>query len=518
VTGIYPDPNGMIRMQINDDESAIMKSSFGETDVQKVFVRFQYLFDGPEPRDIIVYLSNIIELLDYNDPARSEHYIEIGRVPAPPEDSPGSFGSERFGTFEAWVSTGSLDFSNGLWVELELKASQSQAHSQLALNNSFRLLSTSISGGSVLIDNLAVEVHCSGICMDLTGDCQPDEEDFLLVVASYGNPASLLEKGIGGRYCLDGIFSTDGYIDCSDIVSWDWALSDNDRSYRLNNMCQVPVIWELTSIMSFADAWLKNNNEHILPVDLTNSLNDLLITGKRNMSEDPYALKSKDRFYLFDSNSEYVGWSEPASDRGNIRIVKGHGGKLYQINSDKGIIKLDGSGKVIVPPGQTPFTNEPRYHKSAAIYIGIQNEQFAPFGKPILDAAFDANYIYVVPVVVKPDGEDAYLAAAKLKLQDKGYPLYQVVHLYDDTPPLNDNHKRDNLREIEIDDKGNIYILNVNNLNESDILWKYSINGALLNRLDLGNPDSNNYLPDPMAMYVSDANDMVYLASGQYGE
>ena len=178
---------------------------------------------------------------------------------------------------------------------------------------------------------------------------------------------------------MDGIFSKDGYIDCSDIVSWDWALSDSDRSYRLNNMCQVPVIWELTSIMSFADAWLKNNNEHILPVDFTNSLSDLLIAGKRNMSEDPYALKSKDRFYLFDSNSEYVGWSEPAPDRGNIRIVKGHEGKLYQINSDKGIIKLDGSGKVIVPPGQTPFASEPRYHKSAAIYIGIQNEQFVSF-------------------------------------------------------------------------------------------------------------------------------------------
>ena len=142
----------------------------------------------------------------------------------------------------------------------------------------------------------------------------------------------------------------------------------------------------------------------------------------------------------------------------------------------------------------------------------------SPFGKPILDAAFDANYVYVVPVVVKPDGEDAYLAAAKLKLQDKGYPLYQVVQFYDDPPEVNDNHERDNLREIEIDDEGNIYILNVNNLNESDILWKYSTNGALLNRLDLGNPDSNNYLPDPIAMYVSDANDMVYLASGQYSE
>jgi hypothetical protein len=125
------------------------------------------------------------------------------------------------------------------------------------------------------------------------------------------------------------------------------------------------------------------------------------------------------------------------------------------------------------------------------------------------------DYVYVVPTVVSPEGEQPYLAAAKLRLLSAGNPPYQVVQIYDDPPATNDNRHRDSLREVEIDDDGNIYVVNAHNINESDILWKYSPNGILLNRLDLGNPSSNSYLPDPIAMHVSDVTDRVYLTSGQ---
>ena len=43
---------------------------------------------------------------------------------------------------------------------------------------------------------------------------------------------------------------------------------------------------------------MDSTDEPIAPIELTNSLNDLLMVGKRSMSEDPYALKSKDRLFL----------------------------------------------------------------------------------------------------------------------------------------------------------------------------------------------------------------------------
>jgi hypothetical protein len=101
---------------------------------------------------------------------------------------------------------------------------------------------------------------------------------------------------------------------------------------------------------------------------------------------------------------------------------------------------------------------------------------------------------------------------------DAGNPPYQVVQLYDHPFDPNDNLEN-NPREIEIDEDTNIYVTNVHSQNESDILWKYYSNGTLLNRLDLGNPNnSSSYIPDPIAMHVSDVTDMVYLTSGLYNE
>ena len=527
VEDLEPDPTGMMRMQNLEDLNpasptydemvhARAKGAFEECDAERILVRFSYLFEQSAPGlEIVAYLSDVPGLLDLDDPEEFvEHYIEIGRVPVPPATRPGSVGSGRFGIFEQWVSVGSLDLSNGTWIELELVESQPQSSSSFYSHRSIRLaLAQDSGGGSALIDDPAVEIHCSGICMDLNWSDAPDEEDFLLVLASCGESAGLLEGGVGSRACLDGPFSTDGYVDSSDIASWDWALSDEDRSYRLN-LCKVPIA-EGISTMSLASVGLEGS---VRLMGLPNPLSDLLIAGKRDTSEDPFALKSKDRLYAFDREYQNQGWFDSEFDRCSIRLVKGPEGELYQINSVTGIVRLDSVDEVIVPPGQTTYTNEPRYNESATVYIGIQNESFNLFGRPILDAAFDVDYVYVVPVVVNPHGEEAYLAAAKLQLLDGQNPPYRVVRLYDEPPLPTDNQYRNNLREIEIDGAGNIYVINAHSLNESDILWKYDSNGAVLNRLDLGNPDSNSYLPDPVAMHVSDVANMVYLASGQKNE
>jgi hypothetical protein len=517
----------MMRMQNREDLDpasptynkmvhAKAKGIFEECDAERILVRFSYLFERSAPGlELVAFLSDVPELLDPDDPEEfTDHYIEIGRIPVPPATRPGSVGSGRFGIFEQWVFVGPLDLSNGTWIELQLVESPFQPNSLFSVHRDIRFAPMQNSdGGSALIDDPAVEIHCSGICMDLTRDNIPDEEDFLLVLASCGEGAGLLEGGVGSRACLDGAFSTDGFVDSFDIASWDWALSDDDRPSRLN-LCKVPIA-EGISAMSIASVGLEGSDRPISVMGLPDPLSDLLIAGKRDTSEDPGGFKSKDRLYAFDRDFQNQGWFDSEFDRCSIRLVKGPGDELYQINSVTGIVRLDKVDEVIVPPGQITYANEPRYNESATVYIGIQNENSSPFGRPILDAAFDTDYVYVVPVVVNPNGEEAYLAAAKLQLLDGQSPPYQVVRLYDEAPLPADNQYRNHLREIEIDSGGNIYVINAHSLNESDILWKYDSNGAVLNRLDLGNPDSNSYLPDPIAMHVSDVANMVYLASGQ---
>jgi hypothetical protein len=239
---------------------------------------------------------------------------------------------------------------------------------------------------------------------------------------------------------------------------------------------------------------------------------DLLIAGKK--SQMNASSKLKDSLYVFNVDGLCVGSFEPASDRCNIRLIQGPDGENYQLSSEMGLLRLDGANTVIIPPGRIMLTNitDPRYDTSATVYVGIQDQGADSFGRPILDAPFDTEYVYVVPVVVAPDGEEPYTAAAKLQLLDRANPPYEIVQLYDDPPLPNDNQYRNYLREIEIDDSGNVYVLNVHSLNESDILWRYKPDGTV-ERVELGRPDNDIYVPAPVAMYMSKTTDILYLTS-----
>jgi hypothetical protein len=197
--------------------------------------------------------------------------------------------------------------------------------------------------------------------------------------------------------------------------------------------------------------------------------------------------------------------------------VQGPDGEIYQLNAETGLLRLNNTDEVVLPPGKVELTDirEPRYDRSATVYVGIQDEGPDSFGRPVLDVAFDADHVYVIPVVIDPDGGEPYTAAAKLRLLDEGNPPYEVVKLYDDPPLPNDNQYRDSLREIELDSAGNVYVLNVHSLNESDILWRYYPDGTV-ERADLGRPDSDSCVPAPVGMYVSGITDMLYLASAAY--
>jgi hypothetical protein len=239
--------------------------------------------------------------------------------------------------------------------------------------------------------------------------------------------------------------------------------------------------------------------------------------GKRGTSAP--SSKLKDRLYAFNQDGAYMSSSAPSPDRCNVRLVQDNAGVVYVVNSQEGVMRLDDTGAPVVPPGAFVLTefNEPRYGGSATVYIGVQEDGSNVFGRPLLDAAFDADSVYVVPVVVRPSGGEPYTAAAKLRLQAGAGGPYQVVQLYDDPPLQGDNQYRDALRELEMDRAGNLYVLNAHGANESDILWRYTPDGTV-ERLDLGRPDSENYCPDPTAMHMSGTEDMLYLASGRQND
>jgi hypothetical protein len=292
-----------------------------------------------------------------------------------------------------------------------------------------------------------------------------------------------------------------------------------NASNRLLNFCGVPLDSGTDATLNAAETAFEAAYRALLAQyyieNLPDNLSDLLILGKRG--ESNAASKLKGRFYLFDSNGAFNGYSTPETERCNIRLVKSYDGQLYILNSETGLSKLDEAHKNIVPNGKFSITdfNEPRYNKSADVYIGVQSEGSDVFGRPVLDAAIDENYVYVVPVVVNPVGENSYTAAAQLQLLEGGNPPYKVTRIYDEPPLEYDNQYRDNLRELELDDSGNLYVLNVHSINESDILWKFDPNGSV-ERLDLGIPDSNNYVEAPVGLYVSDTTNMLYMASALY--
>jgi hypothetical protein len=105
------------------------------------------------------------------------------------------------------------------------------------------------------------------------------------------------------------------------------------------------------------------------------------------------------------------------------------------------------------------------------------------------------------------------LAAAKLSTSNK-----RIIRIFDDPDPdithspTLDNPNLTGLREIEVDREGNVYILNVNALNSSTMLWKFSATGQVLNRKEL----EDLGIFDPVGLCIPyDSNGLVYLASGQ---
>jgi len=516
VVGVGPESDnavmGMYNLEDLDPTSstygkiihARVKGAFIRTGADEVLIRFKYLFATPGLGiELVVYLSDCPELLAPDDPEWPKHYLEVARLPAPPFPRPGAAGSGRFGVFEKVVWTGHLSFDKGLYIELELV--ESRTTQDLLADAATEGVTTSGST-SVFVDSWGGAVQCYGICLDINWDNFVDEADFLMVIGGCGRST------VGETACMDGALSRDGYVDSYDVASWDWALNS---SQRLLNYCGVPLTGSSTALMGGGATRAGGSGLAFRLAALPDDLGELLIVGKSG--EADIRSKLKDSLYVFGDDGSCRGTFEPVSQRCNVRLLPGPDGAIYLLNTETGLCRLDDTDEVVVPPGKIRLTGitEPRYNTPATVYVGIQDKGSNSFGRPLLDAAVDAAYVYVVPVVVAPQSGDPYMAAAKLRLLQGGSPPYELVGLYDDPPLPNDNQYRDYLRELELDSAGNLYVLNVHSLNESDILWRFAPDGAV-ERVDLGFAEGDSYVPAPVGMVASKSAEMLYLTSSTY--
>ncbi|MHC4706882.1 MAG: InlB B-repeat-containing protein, partial [Planctomycetota bacterium] len=519
------------------------KAEFPKTSDETILVRFSYLFDTADPNvELVVYLSDVPDLLDANDPARLENYLEIGRISTPRHPKPGSAGSDRFGIFETVISTEGLGLSDGTWIELELVEPPALERFKLFSVDGDVVPAQSGSGNtSVGIDRLKVQVFCSsGHAGDWTGDFATDILDYLKSVSGIGFALNqILYVTTGDSSCAEVCFCADGYIDIFDMIGYDLMMKQGVGTCAPAGHVANQKESSLTSTR-----WLYDEGDS--DVDVPGD--HLLVLGKKGTEKNRPEEKVKDGLYVLDveasGDDACVKYLQPSPDRCNIRLVQDTAGKLYQICIDTGVIQLGPLGKVIIPAGTVDYSGpDLRNGTSAKVYIGIQPAGTEPSGRPILDAAFDDEYVYIAPVLVDTGVGSPYAVAAKLALwideTDPRHP-YEVVKLYDSP-----YHNCNNPREIEIGSDGSVYVLNVHLTTKSDVLVKYDPNGKVGAYLELTTPpvkvtygdlsDPGRFteylvtgqiteellpndvnLSDPIAMYLSDSTNTLYMTSALY--
>ena len=163
-----------------------------------------YLSDDPEPRDASIPLA--VGEFD-------THSCCVAQVFVPQAGRPGSIGSGEFATFFGEFDRGSLNFTRGTYVELELRGNEDAC---------------------IEIDDWDPQISCEGACHDLTGEGGVSKRDFLLLLAEYGRDVSGQEHP---KRCLDSKMSWDQYIDIDDILAWDAVMSDPN----VLNLCEPPL-------------------------------------------------------------------------------------------------------------------------------------------------------------------------------------------------------------------------------------------------------------------------------------
>ncbi len=507
IEGMAPDPNGVLRMcnqdDSNDDNDEVVtaraKALFAKSGEENLTIRFEYLFENVDPNtELVIYLTDDPELLSTSDRDQSDHYIEVARLSPPPQapqTRPGAVGSGRWGVFEQLVSRGDLNFFKGTLVEFELLGGE---------------------GTCILINNWDPAIYCNPmVCGDVTGDGGVTLMDYLAVISQFGAVAGVPADGDQSTACLDGVFSDDGIVGTDDVASWQWFLRNHEY---VGNLCYEKPSLGTCSYCPVTSSESKELNLKRRHDSVSDDYFDteLLLLGKQtNLSKGTLT----DKIYGHEvSQGQGVDFSISDANPGAVQLVQNPADPEWvcQVHSESGLIRLP-DGAVLLGGRMYPIDDDPRYQGNAMLTVGLQMAgEGEVSGRPLLDAAFDAQGdLYIVPVVVNPEGESAYAAAARLRFNPMASPPDPciVVQIYDNPPLEDDNQNRNYPRAIEVDAQGNVYVLHSHVLNEAYYLTVFDPDGHLL-EIPLGDIDSDLYIPAPSAFCVSQVGPYLYLASG----
>ena len=450
-----------------DATSVAAKGAFARAGDEDVTVEFEYLFleDPHDEAELIVYLSDASEV--------GGSLMEIARIRPPATDRAGAVGSTKFAIFSGTFARGSLNFTRGTYVELELRGTDTRCW----------------------IDNWDPVIRCGVVCGDYGGWLYGvvGIEDYLLLLSEFGLswPVSV-NKG-----CLDLI--NDGVINVNDLMAWDIE--------GMLNVCPAKSGHGLSNkAMTATKAYTGPRIGVYEP---------LVVSGKPALNADSIDLVPADYLYSTQADGTVI---ESALADADGKVISDADGRLYQIRGN-GALVHQSTGSVVFGPKQDIA------YASGTVTVGYTASQ----GVPILDAAFsrtDPKVIYVLPVLVTPQpGATPYKAAAKLalsgNLNDPNYSIAMIYGMDPNTDPtVTVKSESDGtilfepdvqqLSEIEVDSDGNLYILSAHGYTDNKwvLMYDEQIGNPSETRVSLGQFNIAN----PAVMLASDY-EKLYLTS-----
>ena len=375
------------------------------------------------------------------------------------------------------------------------------------------------------------------MCMDFNRTGIVDPFDLIAIIGQLGTQT---DPSLVACEYFDSPLCPDGYTEAFDVSAFQWALGNTSE---LLNLCGAAVTSSDGGLPLASGPFALGADDPasavpapILPLDDDFAFGKLLCVGKTswnvfNFVEAFASLQSQSVFAL-GAASQVIGSArlqdtffgrEPSVGR----LSRGQDGRTYMTAIDQGVYRIDPDGTVagVLASGQVYQTDaDSRYGVPANVYVGLQKQGSAVYGRPLWDVARDLfGTLYVAPVVVVPLGQDPYLSVAPLWASDEhasGYDLasnasgFYHINLYDPLDP--DNPHLTNIREIGLDGSLNLYALNVNQNDQGTILWRHLFGAGLdENCLYLTGPLSPVDLPDPIGLCVSDRHQTVFLGSSQ---
>ena len=460
--------------------SVAAKGAFARAGDEDITVEFEYMFQShPDPNtELIIYLS------DHPEVSKGTS-IQVATIRPPDLGRPGSAESGQFTLFSGVFSRGELDFHRGTYVELKLRGRDA----------------------CCWIDNWDPQIDCGAPkCGDYNNDTQVNVKDYLMLLAEFG-PS---DSNHPSRGCLDLV--RDGCVGIDDLLVWDGSVL---------NVCPRG---SSPAPLASAAGYQGSSSFAAASIDAPRS-SPLVVFGKSADTTD-WLSHLPSQLYHLDLEGLCSGSDSSA---GNGRLIVDGQGTIYQVCNGRGIVRTD-TALTALPERQDVMPI------ASGSLVSIGYDPVRNRGLPLLDAAFkrdDSRTVYVVPVqVTGSTNTGSYPAAAKVRLSSAVSGGYTVEALYGWDPAADPNQKNEpneayckhivrepdmqHLREVEVDDRGRVYVLSSLMSQSGNTISKNS--WILI--YDATKPDKRQAISlasvnllGPTAMVVSKTGDRLYLTS-----